>query len=298
MLAGIEIGGTKIIIAAGTGPSDLTAPVRLPTTNPADSLTETVRALTGLQEEHGPLTGIGIASFGPIGVRPGSADYGRVLRTPKAGWSGADIVSPIRAAFPGVPITLDTDVNGAGLAEQRWGRAVGLDDFAYVTVGTGVGVGIFSRGRPIHGLLHPEAGHVLIQRQTGDDFTSCCPFHADCLEGLAAGPAIRARAGRGGEELAGDHEIWALVGDYLAQLFYAMTLVASPQCIVVGGSVGLREEVLAVARIRLHALLGNYIEALEDIGSTQHYLRPAALQENTGVLGAIGLAMVGTTGPA
>jgi len=288
---GIEMGGTKVIIAHGTGPEDLRPPLRLPTVAPTDTVITIIAAVRQLIDTYGPVAGIGIASFGPIRVSRHDPMYGCFGLTPKPGYSHFDLLTPIAAAIPGVKIMLDTDVNGAALGEGRWGAGQGLDTFAYATVGTGLGIGLIMNGAPAHGLLHPEGGHVLVRRDPAHDpFKGSCPFHGDCAEGLICGPAIEQRTGQRGETLGDDHPVWALSGDYLAQLFQAVTLIASPQRIIVGGSIGLKPSVLAAARAGLNNYLGGYIEALANPGTMDDYIVPAALGDQAGVLGAIALA--------
>ncbi|EGF93268.1 putative fructokinase [Asticcacaulis biprosthecium C19] len=285
----IELGGTKVNLSAGSGPDDLSPVVRLPTLAPASTLIDTVEHLRRLAGEQ-DFDAIGIASFGPVGLTPGTPSYGHLLKTPKPGWSGADLLGPIAVAFPGIPIALDTDVNGAALGEARWGGAQGLDNFAYVTVGTGIGVGLVSNGRPVHGLLHPEAGHIRVRRQPGDTYAGHCPFHGDCLEGMACGPAIQARTGKAGETLSAEDAVWTLTGRYLAELFHSLILIASPQRILVGGGVGLNETVLSAAREAVYSGLRGYIEALETLTSFDDFIQPAHLGDRAGIMGALALA--------
>lgn len=201
ILGGVEAGGTKFVCLVGDGEGRILAEQRIPTRGPRETLAEAVDALRRATVETGALDAIGVAAFGPLDLRPGSG-HGRLLSTPKPGWSGVDLVSPLRDAF-GVPVAIDTDVTAAALAEGRWGAALGLESFAYMTVGTGIGVGVIAGGRPLHGLVHPEFGHVNVPRAPGDDFPGVCPFHADCLEGMASGPAISARWGVPAEDLDG-----------------------------------------------------------------------------------------------
>jgi fructokinase len=285
---GIEMGGTKVVIATGTGPDDLSPLLKLPTRDPVTTLSDVVKSLRLIETKVSGFLGIGVASFGPIGVNIRNSDYGRFLKTPKPGWSHFDLLAGLREAFPRTPIIIDTDVNGAALAEKRWGGAKGLESFAYVTIGTGIGVGLFCGGKPVHGLLHPEAGHILIKRDTlRDPYEGHCPYHGDCLEGLACGPAIKTRTGQAGETISHSDPLWAMIGEYLAQLYYNLLLIASPQRILVGGGVGLSEPVLASARDHLHHLLGGYIEALSDRRALDNYITHANLGEKAGVLGAI-----------
>lgn len=287
---GIEMGGTKVIVAAGTGPNDLSQTVRLPTQDPQSTMAavvEAVRTVTGGRN----IAGIGVATFGPVGLRPTEANYGHILRTSKPGWTGADVLTPLTQAFPETNLVIDTDVNGAALAEQEWGAARELTDFAYVTVGTGIGVGLVSNGRPVHGQLHPEAGHIYVRRDAQlDPYQGRCPFHGDCLEGLASGPTLFDRTGIQGEDLPADHPVWRLVGEYLSQLYMNLTLVTSPQRIVVGGGLGLNSRVLSFSRDKLRNLLGGYIQSLEQSVDIERFVVGAELGERAGVLGAIAMS--------
>lgn len=289
MFAGVEAGGTKFVVAVGNGPDDLTEVVSFPTTAPGATLEHTVAAIRALTGGAAP-EAIGVAAFGPVDLHETSPTYGHIAATPKPGWSGADLVGPLATAF-GVPIALDTDVTGAALGETTWGASQGLSSSVYVTVGTGIGGGAVVGGRPLRGLVHPEMGHLLVRRHPDDDFAGVCPFHGDCLEGLAAGPAIEQRWGRAGRDLGDLREpAVAIEAFYLGQLAAAVTLVLSPERIVLGGGVmkipGLLEEV----RDRCQGLLAGYVhaDALEE--GIDDYLVPPGLGDRAGVLGAIALA--------
>ena len=195
MFGGIELGGTKVIVVVGRRPDDVVALDRRPTTTPDETLGWAVDRLRAMAEEHGPLAAVGVAAFGPIDLRPDAATYGRLLDTPKRPWVGADVLAPVRAAFPGVPVGIGSDVDGAALAEGAAGAATGLSDFVYVTIGTGIGMGVVVDGVLVHGILHPEMGHVTVPRQAGDDYEGACFAHRDCLEGMASGTAMTGPVG-------------------------------------------------------------------------------------------------------
>ena len=283
--AGIEGGGTKFVVAFGTGPDDLSTPIIFPTTTPAATLGRVVSEIRAA----GDVDAVGFASFGPVDLRATSDTYGHVLETPKPDWSGATVVGFLRDALD-LPVAFDTDVNGAALGEQRWGAARGLHTFVYLTVGTGVGGGGVLNGAPMHGLNHPEMGHMRVPRHPEDDFVGICPFHGDCLEGMAAGPAIEARWGRRAEDLGADAasatelEAW-----YLGTALANLTLSLSPQRIVLGGGVMKLRSLLEAVRRRFLDRLGGYL-TLPDVLDVGSFVVPPELGDRAGVLGAIALA--------
>ncbi|MBW8784640.1 MAG: ROK family protein [Novosphingobium sp.] len=247
---------------------------RIATADPATTLGAVGEFLRDARRELGPLAGLGIASFGPVQLDPAAPDYGRILVTPKPGWQGAAILETLAQAAA-CPAAIDTDVNVAALAEVRLGAGAGCGDLVYVTVGTGIGAGVISGGRPVHGLLHPEAGHMKLRRHPADvDFAGVCPFHGDCCEGLASGPAIAARSGAPAEALDRDHPHWAIVADTLGQLCAALTLALSPQRMVLGGGVMNRGHLFPAIRTAAAEALGGYIAPLRERAAVDALIVP------------------------
>ena len=235
------------------------------------------------------LTAVGIASFGPVDLVAGSPTWGFITSTPKPGWRQTDLAGAVGRAL-GVPVGFDTDVNGAALGEWCWGAAVGVDQFIYLTVGTGIGGGVMIRGRPLHGLVHPEMGHLLVARRTDDDYAGCCPFHGSCLEGLASGPAIEGRWGAGPESLAADHPAWELEAHYLALGLANLVCALSPERILLGGGVMEQRQLFPLVRRKLAEHLDGYVQAPAITRENQEFIQPPALGRRAGVLGAIALA--------
>ncbi len=297
MIVGIETGGTKIVCAAGTSPTEVLEVVTFPTEDPATTLASVTGFIAGWRERSG-VDGVGIGSFGPVGLDPRSADFGRILASPKLAWRGADVVGPIAAAA-GAPVAIETDVTAAAIGELRWGAGAGLTDLAYATVGTGVGVGAVVQGRPLHGTAHPEAGHLIVRRHPDDDFAGVCPLHGDCLEGLASGPAVAARWGRSGKELGEllDRAV-EIEASYLAQLVTSLVYVLSPARIVLGGGVLGTPGLLDAVRERTARLLNGALAGhpAEDLSSG--FLSRPGLADRSGVVGALTMAADLATGAA
>ncbi len=289
LYGGIEAGGTKFVCAIGTGPEDIRAITQFPTTTPSETLSQAI-AFFQLASAQQDLGAVGIGSFGPVDPRPSSPTFGYITSTPKPGWAQTDFVGPIQRAL-GVPVRFDTDVNAAALGEHEWGAARGLDDVLYLTIGTGIGGGGVMNGKLMHGLLHPEMGHMRLPHDlVRDPFPGACPFHGDCLEGLAAGPAIQARWGRCGQELPPDHPAWDLEAHYLALALANLICTLSPQRIILGGGVMQQPGLLPRVREQVQKLLNGYIGAPEISRGISSYIAAPLLGKRAGVLGAIALA--------
>ena len=290
LFGGIEGGGTKFVCAVGTGQGEILAETRFPTTRPDETLARSVDFFKEQIQVLGPLASIGVAMFGPLDPRPASVTFGRTLLTPKPGWANADIVPPLRAAFS-VPIAFDTDVNGAALGEWRWGAARGLDTFIYLTIGTGIGGGALVNGKLIHGLLHPEMGHIPLPRdKVFDHFEGNCPFHCDCFEGLASGPAMEKRWSQKAETLPPGHPAWELEAHYIALALRSFICTLSPQRIVIGGGVAQQPQLMPLIRQKTQATLNEYVQSPAILEHIDSYVVPPALGGRAGVLGAIALA--------
>jgi fructokinase len=292
---GVEAGGTKVICVVGTGPDDIRASVRIPLGAPGATIAAAVRFFEDVRAAGTALRAVGVASFGPLEIRPDHLDHGRITATTKAGWSGVDMLGPFVDAL-GVPAGVETDVNAAAIAEGRWGAARGLDSFVYLTLGTGIGGGAVVDGRIVHGLRHPEMGHVAVDRLPGDDFAGVCPFHRDCWEGLASGPAIEARFGRRAEELEGAERDRAaeLAGFYLAAGIRSLTYALAPARFVVGGGLAELPGLLEAARRALPAQLAGYPGLPEH--DMPEFVMPAGLSGMAGPLGAIAVAQTALEG--
>jgi fructokinase len=298
VVGGIEAGGTKFVCAVGRGPDD----VRLArnrqefaTGNDPSHLIHRVIEWFQDKQRHQPLSAIGIASFGPVDLVSGSPRFGHITSTPKPGWANTDLVAPIQNALGNIPVGFDTDTNGAGLGEFFWGRAAGLDDFVYITIGTGIGAGGMVGGQLLHGLVHPESGHLRLPRIDGDAFKGACKYHGDCWEGLCSGEAIRQRTGVLAEELPPDHPAWAYEAQYIGYAIANIVCTLSPRRVIVGGSVSkggrLGEDALFRAvRQHVQTVLNGYVVSPALLGDGIHdYIVPPLLGDDAGVCGAIAL---------
>jgi fructokinase len=292
----LEAGGTKVVCAVGTGPEQILAEEQFATTAPEQTISRAVEFFRRAESSAGRIVSLGIASFGPVDLDPQSTRYGWITSTPKPGWADTDMVSPFRRALQ-VPVALETDVNAAALGESRWGAAQGLHSFVYLTIGTGIGGGALVNGTPLHGLLHPEMGHIRIPHDWAvDPFAGACPYHGDCLEGLAAGPAIERRWHAPPPSLPDDHPAWPLEAHYLALALTTFICTLSPQRIIMGGGVMQRTTLFPLLRGEAVDLLHGYVRAPPILDAIGEYIVPPALGARAGILGALALAAQASDG--
>lgn len=287
MFGAIEAGGTKFVCAVGTGPDDLET-TQFSTETPAPTI---ARAVSFLEERAGgQLKAVGIGSFGPVDIDSASPTFGCITSTPKPGWQNYDFAGTVRKAL-GVPVGFDTDVDAAALGEARWGAAQSISDFLYLTVGTGIGAGALVNGQILHGLVHPEMGHIRTPHDwQRDPYSGCCPFHGDCLEGLASGPAMEKRWGRPAQELPPDHPAWALEAHYLALGLANWICTLSPKRMVLGGGVMEQQSLFPMIRAEMLRLLNRYVQSKELIENIDQYVVPPKLGKRAGIAGALVLA--------
>ncbi|GGB42619.1 ROK family protein [Fictibacillus barbaricus] len=283
-LGAIEAGGTKFICGIGNEHGEVIERISIQTTTPDETMGQVIDFFKNKEVD-----AIGVGSFGPVDLDVSSSTYGFITSTPKKYWNQFDLLGELKKHFD-VPIGFDTDVNAAALGESVWGAAKGLDSCLYMTVGTGIGVGAVAEGKLIHGMLHPEMGHILVRRHEKDAYQGSCPFHGDCLEGMAAGPAIEARWGRKGVDLAANSGVWELEAYYLAQALVNYILVLSPQKIIIGGGVMKQEQLFPLVRKHTVKLLNGYIQHENILKNIDHYIVPPGLGDNAGLCGALALA--------
>jgi len=291
LLAAIEAGGTKFNCAVGTGPGDIRLSRRIPTTTPGETLRDVVAFFEAAQEKCGAFAAMGIASFGPVDLDEGSPTYGFITTTPKSGWQHADLLGPLRKCF-GVPLGFDTDVNGAALGEHLWGAGQGTDPLVYLTIGTGIGGGALVNGRLLHGMLHPEMGHIHVPAPCSSALkpACACPFHTSCLEGYISGPALAKRWGAGVETFSADHEIWCEFATIMAHGLVNIILTLSPQRIILGGGVMHQMHLFPMIRSEVVRLLNGYVQTREVLSELDRYILPPGLGDEAGICGALALA--------
>ncbi|MDA1476396.1 ROK family protein [Bacillus changyiensis] len=276
----IEAGGTKFVCAIGTETGEMIDRLTIPTETPE----ETIGRLIPFFEKH-KLESLGVGSFGPISVDKESADYGYITNTPKLAWKNYPFIPELEKRL-GIPVSFTTDVNAAALGEIKKGAAKGLNSCLYITVGTGIGAGAIVGGELVQGVTHPEMGHVLIRRHERDSFKGNCPYHGECLEGMAAGPAIEKRWGKQGKDLADVQEVWELEADYLAQGLMQYILILCPEKIIMGGGVMKQQHLFPLIREKLTTYLNGYL----DLPDLEQYIVSPGLGDDAGITGALILA--------
>ncbi|NRF93786.1 ROK family protein [Paenibacillus frigoriresistens] len=284
LLGAIEGGGTKFVCGIGTPEGEIVERISIPTTTPEETLD---RAIIFFEKQS--IEAIGIGTFGPIDLNAQSANYGSVTSTPKPNWSGYRIVEHLKRRFNG-PIGFDTDVNAAALGELTWGAAKGLNSCLYMTIGTGIGAGAIVEGKLLHGLTHPEMGHIVVRRHLNDSYDGHCPFHRDCLEGLAAGPAIEARWDRKAEQLESTHLAWEIESYYIAQALVNYTLILSPEKIILGGGVMKQSQLFPLIREQFLNIMNGYVNNNVISKDINDYIVQPGLGSNAGLCGALALA--------
>lgn len=285
-IGGIEAGGTKMVCAVGDEKGELFERVTIPTRQPEETFEEMIRYFSYKQIE-----ALGIGCFGPVDLNRSSATYGFITSTPKPGWENTDVVGKFQKALS-VPVGFDTDVNGAILGEVMLGAAKGCENAIYITVGTGIGVGVYVNGGLLHGLVHPEGGHILLAKHPKDTYSGKCPYHGCCFEGLASGPAIEERWGKKAELLADEMNVWELESYYIAQAITNYILTYSPQKIILWGGVMHQNQLLEQIRAKVPELLSGYIQHPAVTEKIADYIVPPALGDNPGILGAIQLGVL------
>lgn len=285
-IGAIEAGGTKIICGIGNEHGEIEEKINFPTESPDIVFSKIREFFEGEQ-----IDALGVGTFGPIDVNRSSSTYGYITSTPKPGWGNIDVIGQLKQ-FIDVPIGFDTDVNGAALAEAFWGSAKGLKSCVYYTIGTGVGVGVYTEGNLVHGLLHPEAGHIPVKRHPEDSFEGFCPYHGDCLEGVAAGPAIEKRFGIKGHELSKDHKAWEIEAYYLGQALMSTILLLSPERIILGGGVMHQEQLFPLVREEVKRNLNGYVQHSMILEHIDQYIIPPGLGDNAGLSGAVAIGLL------
>lgn len=283
LFGALEAGGTKMVLAIGNEDGEILEQISIPTETPSITIPKIIDYFNQKN-----ITALGIGSFGPIDLNKNSDTYGFITSTPKLAWANYDMVGNIKKSLS-IPIGFDTDVNGSALGEATWGITKGLESSIYITVGTGVGVGVYQNGGLLHGMLHPEAGHILLNKHPKDTFEGVCPYHPNCLEGLASGPSIEKRWGKKAIELKDNLEVWELEAYYLAQAIVNYILTLSPHRIVLGGGVMHQEQLFPLIRQQVTDLLGGYIRTSQ-LQNLDQYIVPASLNDNQGIMGCIQLA--------
>lgn len=283
ILGALETGGTKMVLATGNENGEILEQTSIPTETPSVTIPQIIDFFQSKN-----MKALGIGSFGPLDLNTASVTYGYITSTPKLAWANYDLVGNLQKALS-IPVGFDTDVNASALGEATWGSIKGLSSGVYITVGTGIGVGVYQNGSLLHGMLHPEAGHILLSRHPKDTFEGVCPYHPNCMEGLASGPSIEKRWNKKAVELKDQLEVWDMEAYYIAQGIVNYILILSPHKIVLGGGVMHQEQLFPLIRKKVAELLNGYVKTseLEDL---DNYIVPASLNGNQGIMGCLQLA--------
>lgn len=290
LFGGIEAGGTKFICAVGNVSGQILARTRIPTTSPEQTLSQVVDFFKPYLAA-GEVDRIGLACFGPLDLDPTSPFYGHITNTPKLGWANTDILGILKSSL-GVRMAFDMDVNGSAIGEHTWGASKNIDPSLYITIGTGIGGGYLVNGQPLKGMVNLEIGHIRLPRKQGKDpFPGNCPFHGDCFEGLASGPALQARLGMPADDLPEDHPVWELEIEYISRAVADLVVVLSPRIIILGGGIMRREYLFKEIRTKVQELLNGYVRHRSILESIDDYIVPPKLGGDSGVLGAIAMAI-------
>jgi len=285
LIGAIEAGGTKFILGVGNDKGEIIDKISIPTEDPDLTMPKVIEYFSDKE-----IKAIGLGSFGPLELDKHSEKYGYITTTPKLKWKNYNIVGELKKHF-NLPIAFDTDVNGAALGEVIWGAAKGCKSALYITIGTGIGAGAVVEGKMLHGLLHPEMGHIMVKRFEGDNFRGKCPYHQDCLEGMASGPAIEERWGLKAYELDKEHEAWKVEAFYLAQALVNFILILSPEKIIMGGGVMKQSQLFPLIRAEVKKILNSYISKDEINNINENYIVPPTLGDNAGLIGALSLGI-------
>ncbi len=291
LFGGVEAGGTKFVCVVATDPQNILAEERFPTTTPQETISRAIHFFENFQNQTNQnLSALGIGSFGPIDPNPASPQYGFITSTPKPGWKNADLIGSFKQHF-NVPIVFDTDVNAAAIGEGKWGAAIGLENFLYFTIGTGIGGGAIVNGKPLHGLIHPEMGHVRLPHDFNlDPFQGYCPYHKDCFEGLVSGPALEKRWGKPAFELNPEHPAWELEAHYIALAMSDFICAFSPEKIILGGGVMQQKHLFPLIHEKTTAYLNGYVQSPLILKNIDQYIVPPKLGNQAGMLGCISMA--------
>jgi fructokinase len=292
LIAAIEAGGTKFNCAVGTNTGGLGMMERIATTTPAETMGGVLKFFEAAERELGPIAAFGVGSFGPLDVHEGSKTYGFITTTPKPGWQNADLLGPLKERFT-VPMGFDTDVNAAALGEHTWGAGKDCDPLIYITIGTGIGGGALVNGELLHGMLHPEMGHLLVTppASSAPNPACTCPFHASCLEGYLCGPAISKRWGAPAETFAADHEMWREFATTMASGLVNLIVTLSPRRIILGGGVMHQAHLFPMIHAEVRRLLNGYLQTRELMQDMKHYIVYPGLGDRAGIMGALALGM-------